>query len=150
MSSDIDAIKDALQQWVAAINAHRADTMMTLFSDDVVFIQPPGDPFVGKAAVARLYRAAFRAYDVHERLRYEDIRIIGARATARVAEHIEMKPRKGGEVVDFTETDAMRFRRQRDGAWKLVSRSLTALSPKSSPFASLARGSRAPSKLKSV
>ncbi|HEV2984065.1 MAG TPA: SgcJ/EcaC family oxidoreductase [Vicinamibacterales bacterium] len=150
MSDDIEAIKDALEQWVEAMNARRADILMTLFSDEVVFVQPPAGPFVGKMAVGRLYRAVFHAYDIREQLQYEDIRIIGTRATARVTRHVQLTPRAGGEVVSLKETDALRFRREADGAWKLVSRSPTALSPTASPFASLARGSRGPSTSKSV
>ena len=145
MSTDVEAFKDALKRWVDAINAHRADAVFHLVSDDVVFLHPPGVPFAGRAAVARLYREAFRIYDVQERLHFEDIRVIGGLATARVTEHIQFKPNGGGAVVDFIEADAMRFRRQQNGAWKLVSRSFTAPSPLLSPFVHLAQRLPAPS-----
>lgn len=129
MSTDIEAIKDALHRWVEAINARRADTLSTLVTDDVVFIHPPARPCAGRAAVARLYQDAFQRYDVMEQFRCQDIRVIGALATARITEHIQLKPRGGGAVVAFTEAEAMRFRRQSGGAWKLVSRSLVVSSP---------------------
>jgi uncharacterized protein (TIGR02246 family) len=143
MSTEIDAIKNVLRQWVAAINARRAGAILKLVSDDVVFIQPPAVPFRGKAAVGRLYHAAFHAYDVREQIQFLDIRVIGSLATARVTEHIECTPRVGGKAVGFTETDAMRFRHQSDGAWKLVSRSLTAPSSPLSNFVSFAQHSQA-------
>jgi len=139
MPNDLDSIKHTLKQWVAAINSRRAGSVLKLVSDDVVFSQPPAVRFTGKAAIARLYHAAFRTYHVRQRLQYEDIRIVGRLATVRATEHMTLKPRSGGQAVGFIENDAMRFRRQADGAWKLVSRSLTTPSPLLSIFAPVAR-----------
>src|ERR1700736_733717 len=111
MPAEIDEIKRALPEWVAAINGRRVDTVLDLVSDDVVFIEPPAASSAGKAAVERLYRAAFRTYNVKERLQYEDIRVVGALATVRVTERITLTPKAGGGVLAFTETDAIRFRR---------------------------------------
>jgi len=143
MSTQVEAIKDALKRWVDAINARRADEVSKLVSDDVVFIHPPAAPFAGRVSIVRLYWAAFQVYGVHERLQYEDIRVVGdALATARVTAHIQLKPSRGGEVfADFTEADAMRFRRQSNGAWKLVSRSLNRPSRLLAPFSNMAHRS---------
>jgi uncharacterized protein (TIGR02246 family) len=151
MSTDVAAIKDALTRWVDAINARRADELSKLLSDDVVFIHPPAATLAGRGSVARLYRAAFQVYQIHERLQYEDIRVIGALATARVTAHIQLKPSGGGAVfADFAEVDAMRFRRNSHGAWKLVSRSLNGPSRLLAPFAYLLHRAPKPSTSKAA
>jgi uncharacterized protein (TIGR02246 family) len=138
MSTDVKAIKDALTRWVDAINARRADEISKLVTDNVVFIHPPAAPFAGRASIARLYRAAFQVYQISERLQYEDIRVIGALATARVTAHIQLRPSNGGTVfAEFIEVDAMRFRRFSRGEWKLFSRSLHGPSRLLAPFAYL-------------
>jgi uncharacterized protein (TIGR02246 family) len=125
MATDVETIKAILDEWVTAINTGRAHTVARLVSPDVVFSHPPSTAFVGKDVVAQLYREAFRAYDVHDYLQFEDIRILGGTsATARVTEQLTITPKDGGDVAVYTERDAMLFRRQADGTWKLVSRSL--------------------------
>src|SRR5260370_28687989 len=123
MSAVIDGSKCALQPWAVAINARRVDAVLDLVSDDVVFSQPLGPTYAGKAAVDWLYRAAFRMYDVNERLQYDDIRVVGALATVRVTERITLTPKTGGGAIAFIEQDAIRFRRYPNGEWKIVSRS---------------------------
>src|SRR5260370_40792803 len=119
MSADIEAIKRALQQWAAAINARRVDSVLDLVSDDVVFSQPLGPTYAGKAAVHWLYRAAFRTYDVNERLQYDDIRVVGTLATVRVTERITLTPKTGGGAIVFIEQDAISFRRHPNGNWRI-------------------------------
>jgi len=138
MSADVDGITRGLQRWAAAINARRVDAVLDLVSDDVVFAQPQGPTYAGKAAVHWLYRAAFRTYDVNERLQCDDIRVVGKLAMVRVTVRITLTPKTGGGAIAFIEQDAIRFRRHPNGEWKIVSRSHLGPSASLSTFARLA------------
>lgn len=52
MTPDEQAVRDVVAKWMEASKAGDVDTVLTLMTDDVVFLQPGQPPMIGKAAYA--------------------------------------------------------------------------------------------------
>lgn len=136
-SSDAEAVKRALNEWVRAVNAGDLRLLSSLLADDAVIAQPPSITFSGRSAIERLYRSAFAAYAISEQIRVSEIRVVGSIGTAFVTETIALAPRAGGDTTRFTVNGIVRFRRDGVGKWTLVGRSLRGRSELLTSFANL-------------
>lgn len=52
MTADEQAVREVVAKWLEASKAGDVDTVLTLMTDDVVFLQPGRPPMIGKAAYA--------------------------------------------------------------------------------------------------
>lgn len=136
-SSDAEGVKRALVEWVRAVNAGDLRLLCSLLAADAVIAQPPAITFNGRSAIERLYRAAFEAFAISEQIRVDEIRVVGGIGTVFLTESIRLVPRVGGDARSFTVTGIVRFRRDGEGKWMLVGRSLRNRSELLTSFANL-------------
>ena len=64
--SDVKAIQQLTERWIAAVNAQEIEPLLGLVTDDVIFLPPSGPPIQGKEAVGDLYRSIFTQFEFEQ------------------------------------------------------------------------------------
>ncbi len=76
MHKDEQAIRQLVATWLDASRAGDTDKVLSLMTDDVVFLTPGHPPMRGKAAFAESQSSLDR-FDLQTRSQIEEIRVIG-------------------------------------------------------------------------
>ena len=115
--SDEAAIRQVVDTWMDATRNGDLATILTLMTDDVLFMVPGGEPF-GKDAFA----ASFKGMDGVEIDGKSDIvemRILGDWAFIR--NHIDLKiTQPDGKIAQRSGYTLTLFRKEADGQWRLA------------------------------
>jgi uncharacterized protein (TIGR02246 family) len=117
MKTDEQAIRDLVEQWLAASKAGDTATVLSLMTDDVVFMVPGQEPF-GKEAFAAS-SAKMKGALLEATSSIQEIKILGDWAWMRNHLKITMelpgKPRvtKSGSVLTI-------LRKQANGRWAIA------------------------------
>jgi uncharacterized protein (TIGR02246 family) len=129
-TADETAIREILSSYEAALNGSDTTAVVSLYTDDGVFMAPNGPSVVGKAAVRRAYDAGSKAVTLHLKF--------------NVAEVVETSPEwafartNSAGTITVNATGAKNaeagqelfiFRKGSDGAWKIARYSFSATSP---------------------
>jgi uncharacterized protein (TIGR02246 family) len=118
MTGDERAIRELVDSWLAASEAGDLSKVLSLMSDDVIFMVPGQEPF-GKEAFAA-------GWEVQKRFRMEakgeiqEIRVLGDWAYLRNCLTITMTPRDGGNPTRRAGYTLTILRKEPDGNWVLV------------------------------
>jgi uncharacterized protein (TIGR02246 family) len=118
MTPDERAIRDIIARWLEASAAGDTSTVLSLMSDDVVFLVAGRPPF-GKAEFA----AASNGLATHRIETASDIRevvVSGDLAYARSQLTVTMTPLAGGASMRRSGPTLSIFRRLGDGRWVLA------------------------------
>jgi uncharacterized protein (TIGR02246 family) len=116
----IETIHELTKGWIEAVKAKDVDRLLSLVTDDVVFLPPGGSPLKGKGAVGDLYRSLFTQFDVDQAATNEEIEVTGDWAFAWGAEILTLSPSGGGPPVRLRGKGLVILRRQHDGSWKFA------------------------------
>ncbi len=115
--ADVEAVKRVREQAVAAINAGDMDTLISLWSDDIVRMWPNEPAVVGKEA--NRSRITHRSsWKVEFTMSHEEVFVSGDRAFHRGTYGGRRIPMAGGEPMEIDMKCIDILRRQRDGSWK--------------------------------
>jgi uncharacterized protein (TIGR02246 family) len=125
---DAKAIQELTELWITAVKHQDIDRLLSLVTDDVVFLPPSGPPIQGRKAVGDLYRSLFTQFDVEQSARTEEIEVIGDWAFAWGTEMLTLSPRSGGPSIRTRGKGLTILRRQPDGSWNFA-RGINNLSP---------------------
>ena len=127
MSPDEQAIRDLVAKWMDASRAGDAKTVLSLMTDDVVFMVPGHAPF-GKEAfeAASAGNASASIEGTSEIL---ELQVLGEWAYMRSRLHVKMTPPNGNMIERAGHTLTI-FRKQPDGRW-LLARDANLLTAKS-------------------
>jgi uncharacterized protein (TIGR02246 family) len=117
---DIHAIRQLTESWIDAVKTKDIDRLLTLVTDDVVFLPPTGPPIKGKEAVRDLYQLLFAQLDVMQSAKNEEIQVIGDWAFAWGSESLILTPRSGGAAVEMAGKGLTILRRLTDGSWRFA------------------------------
>jgi uncharacterized protein (TIGR02246 family) len=117
MSPDERAIRELVDTWMKASRAGDTETVLSLMSDDVIFMVPGREPF-GKQTFAANSRSMDGVRlegtaDIHE------LKVLGDWAWLRNFIEITITPR-GGETVRRSGFTLTIFRKEADGRWLLA------------------------------
>lgn len=118
MTGDERAICELVDTWLAASEAGDLSKVLSLMSDDVIFMVPGQEPF-GKEAFAA-------GWEVQKRFRMEgksdiqEIRVLGEWAYLRNHLTVIMTPRDGGNPTRRAGYTLTILRKEPDGNWVLV------------------------------
>jgi uncharacterized protein (TIGR02246 family) len=118
MSPDERAIRGVIDRWLAASAAGDIETVLSLMSDDVLFLVAGRPPF-GKAEFA----ASPSAIETHRIDASADVREVGVSgdlAYARAHLTVTMTPIAGGAAQRRSGPTLSIFRRLADGRWVLA------------------------------
>jgi uncharacterized protein (TIGR02246 family) len=117
MSPDERAIRDLVAKWMEASKAGDTKTVLSLMTDDVVFMVTGHEPFgkeVFEAAAAG--NATARIEGTSDIL---ELQVLGEWAYMRSRVHVKMTPPAGSPIERAGHTLTI-FRKQPDGRWLLA------------------------------
>ncbi len=117
MSPDEQAIRDLVTRWIDATKAGDTKTVLSLMTDDVVFMVPGHEPF-GKEAfeVASSGNTTSSIEGTSEIL---ELQVLGEWAYMRSRLHVKVTPPAGGAIERAGNTLTI-FKKQPDGRWLLA------------------------------
>jgi uncharacterized protein (TIGR02246 family) len=127
MKTDEQEIHDAHSRWIDAVNAGDLARLLTLMTDDVVFLNPSQAPF-GRDGFSHAFSAAHNQAVVRCISELEEVVVVGEVAYTRSRDALSVTARGGGEARKFAGHRITIYRRQPDGRW-LLARDAHTLSP---------------------
>jgi len=127
MGADEQAIREVHAVWIEAVNAGDLDLLLSLMTDDVVFLNP------GRAAFGRNeFLLGFSAAHQKSRIRciseLEEVVIAGDVAYTLSLDSLSVTPHAGGAATKLAGNRLTIYRKQADGRW-LLARDAHTLSP---------------------
>jgi uncharacterized protein (TIGR02246 family) len=117
--ADEQAIRELVQTWLRASAAGDLEQVLTLMSDDVVFLAPGQKPF-GKEAFAAASRASHGKVRIDARGEVQEVHVAGDLAFCRTRLRVTVAPTQGGETKRLAGHTLSVLRRQPDGRWVLA------------------------------
>ena len=126
MPTDEDAIRQLVTDWLDASRAGDTDKVLSLMTDDVVFLTPGHPPMRGKAAFAAS-QASVKSFDIQARGEIEEITVLGDWAWMWTRLTVTMTPKGGGPPVERA-GNTLSILSKRDGAW-MIARDANMLAP---------------------
>jgi uncharacterized protein (TIGR02246 family) len=118
MPTDEDAIRQLVATWLDASRAGDTDKVLSLMTDDVIFLTPGHPPMRGKAAFAASL-ASLKSFDIQGRSEIEEIEIVGDWAWMWTRLTVTMTPKNGGPPVERA-GNTLSILNRRAGAWKIA------------------------------
>jgi uncharacterized protein (TIGR02246 family) len=119
MSTESDAIRQVVQEYVNAINSGDLNKWLGTLTDDVVFL-PPDHPLAsGKnAAGAWVKESFFDPFRMKLDVSFDEIEVLGDTAHAYGRFTLLLSPTGGGSDIEMVGKFINIFRRESDGAWR--------------------------------
>jgi uncharacterized protein (TIGR02246 family) len=117
MTSDESAVRDLIATWMQASREGDTATVLSLMTDDVVFMVPGREPF-GKEAFAAA-SAGMQGMTIEGTSEIRELQVLGDSAFARSELKMMMTP-PGGPPVRREGYAMTIFRREPDGRWRLA------------------------------
>jgi uncharacterized protein (TIGR02246 family) len=117
MTSDEQAIRDLVETWMRASRDGDTAAVLSLMTDDVVFMTPGREPF-GKEAFART-SAGMKDVTIDGQARIIELQVLGDWAYLRNHIDLTMTP-AGGTPVHRSGYTLTILRKQADGRWLLA------------------------------
>lgn len=123
--SDEAAIRQVVETWMDATRRGDLPAILSLMTDDVLFMVPGAEPF-GKDAFAASFKG-MTDVEIDGKSDIVEIRILGEWAFTR--NHIDLRiTQPGGKVAQRAGYTLTLFRKEADGQWRLA-RDANLLSP---------------------
>jgi uncharacterized protein (TIGR02246 family) len=117
MTDDERAIRELINNWLAASKAGDIDTVLSLMTDDVIFMVPGAQPF-GKQAFAAAF-AGMKNVQMEGTSEIQEIKILGDWAYLRNFIDMTVTP-PGGSPVRRSGYTLTILRKEADGKWRLA------------------------------
>lgn len=127
MRTDEREIHDVHSKWIDAVNAGDLARLLTLMTDDVVFLNPGQAPF-GRDGFSLAFSAAHQQAVIRCISELEEVVVVGEVAYTRSQDALSVTRRGGGEATQLAGYRITIYRRQPDGRW-LLARDAHTLSP---------------------
>ncbi len=104
---------------MAAVKAMDIPKLMTLVTEDVVFLPPGLPPLRGKPAIEAMYKSFLPQFSsVDQQAALEEVEVAGDWAFAWGSETLVLVPQSGGSPIQMDGKGLSILRRQPDGSWK--------------------------------
>jgi uncharacterized protein (TIGR02246 family) len=118
MEDDECAIREVVEKWMAATKAGDIATVLSLMTDDVVFMVPGQEPF-GKEAFSALSHG-MKSIGIDATSEVQELQVLGDWAYMRNHIRITATPGNGGNPVRRSGYTLSIFRKGEDGKWRLA------------------------------
>jgi uncharacterized protein (TIGR02246 family) len=111
-------IEEIDRRWIAAFNAGDVETVVSLYTDDVI-VMPPGEPTLhGRGAVRRWLEAFFEGHTARQSLVNDEVVVAGEWAWMRGHFTLAIEPRDGSGERRHQGKHLVIWRRQESGGWR--------------------------------
>jgi uncharacterized protein (TIGR02246 family) len=127
MSAEERQIREVHSTWIDAVNAGDLDRLLTLVTDDVVFLNPGQEPF-GRAEFSANFSSAQRQVRVRCVSELEEVVVASEVAYTRSRDALSVTPHGDGDATQLAGHRMTVYRKQPDGGW-LLARDAHTLSP---------------------
>lgn len=118
MQTDEQAIRELISTWLTASKAGDTAKVLSLMSDDVVFLGCGRPPMRGKAAFAA-GQAALSEIEIDATSEIQEIKVVGDWAYIWTQLTVVMTPKSGGEANKRT-GNTLTILQKQNGNWLLV------------------------------
>jgi uncharacterized protein (TIGR02246 family) len=118
MQNDEQAIRELIATWFSASRAGDTEKVLSLMTDDVVFLVPGQPPMRGKSAFAAS-QSAIRAFDIDATSEINEIKVLGDWAYMWAHLSVVMTP-KNGEAPVQRDGPTLSILRKESGRWLLA------------------------------
>jgi uncharacterized protein (TIGR02246 family) len=119
-SSDQQAIAQLRDDWKAAIDMKDIRRILSLVTENCVFLAAYQPPIKGKPALEALYKLVFEKYEIKQNFIYEEIKILYDWAYAWGYGEMTMTPLVEGEPIHSKGYGLMVLHREEEGEWKFA------------------------------
>ncbi len=119
--ADLEKIETVLSTYEKALNASDADTVMTLYADDGVFMAQHSAPHVGTEALRATYDGVFQAITLNIEFTVDEIHQMSPDwAFARTRSEGFVTINATGDKGPEANQELFIFRKANDGSWKIA------------------------------
>ena len=119
MDIEEQGIRQAHSTWIRAVNAGDLARLLTLTTDDVVFLSPGQAP-LGRHDFPAGFSTAHQQFRIRCVSELQEIVVAGTVAYTLCRDSLSMTPRAGGETTELTGHRITIYRKQLDGGWLLA------------------------------
>jgi uncharacterized protein (TIGR02246 family) len=130
--TDEEAIRDTIDTWARASMKGDLDTVLTLMTEDVVFLTPGNPPMRGRDAFAASFRGISGQMQFHVSRDVQEVLFEGGLGYAVTHLAVTMTPSGGGQPVRRSGHVLSVLRKQPDGKWA-IARDANMLAPERGP-----------------
>jgi uncharacterized protein (TIGR02246 family) len=127
MNVEEQTIRQVHSTWISAVNSGDVSHLLTLMTDDVVFLNPGQAPS-GREDFPASFSAAHKQFQIRCISELQEVVVIDEIAYTLCLDSLSMTPRAGGETTELTGHRITIYRKQPDGRW-LLARDAHTLSP---------------------
>jgi uncharacterized protein (TIGR02246 family) len=120
-------IREVHSTWMDAVNAADLARLLAMMTDDVVLLNPGGEPLVRDGFPAK-FSGAHEQLRIHCTSELEEVVVVGDVAYTRSRDALSATPREGGETMQLAGYRLTVYRKQPDGRW-LLARDAHTLTP---------------------
>jgi uncharacterized protein (TIGR02246 family) len=118
--NDEQQIRALVQQWIDATRDGDVDTVLSLMTEDVVFLMAGQPPMVGRDAFGQRMRASLADVAVESKSDIDEVAVAGGMAYARTRLEVTIVSRHGKLPLRRTGHTLTIFRKEADGQWRLA------------------------------
>jgi ketosteroid isomerase-like protein len=119
LASRDPAAHKAHENYVRVINSNNVDSLMSMMTDDVVFLAADAKPIVGRPAVRAWAEDYLKAYHTHWDKPVQEFTVSGDNAIERYKYTSTDTPIAGGKPVVDTGWGLVIYHRDADGVWRV-------------------------------
>jgi uncharacterized protein (TIGR02246 family) len=119
MGTEEQRIRDLHSTWINAVNAGDLARLLTLITDDAVFLAPGHAP-LGRDGFSANFSSAQERVRVHCVSELEEVVIVGQVAFTRSRDALSVTSRDGGNATELAGYRMSVYREQPDGRWLLA------------------------------
>jgi uncharacterized protein (TIGR02246 family) len=120
MNPDESQIREVHLTWINAVNEGDLGRLLTLITDDVVFLNPGKDPLDRDGFCANFTPGPQRKALIHCVSDLEEVVVSGDVAYTRSRDSLSVTPHGGAETAKFAGYRISVYRKQPDGRWLMA------------------------------
>jgi uncharacterized protein (TIGR02246 family) len=118
--TDEDAIREVISSWARASMNGDTDTVLTLMTEDVMFMTPGNPPMRGRDAFASSFRSVSQRGPLEALSDVQEVVVEGRFAYAVTHLRVAMTPAGADQPIRRSGYVLSVFRKQPDGRWALA------------------------------